>query len=315
MVSDWFLMMRNRWPIDLGKMVTMSLKMKVIMQGLNPSVRSLTTCILAFMVLITGCGVTFGYRHADWLIRWQVDHYLDLDSTQRRELTTRLQALLQRHRAEALPQYEQFLKEVQLRVDRGLTAEDPDWIYVSYDRLRADLFERVAPEGGALLTTVTDKQIRNFEEVLRNEEQKATRRLQKPAKARLDERARTMLSLAEDWLGPLSAEQTLRIRQWSVALPDTQPAWWQYRRHRHQELLTLMRHRPPVGEMTQALRAMFVSPERSAPQIYLDTVKDLRAGLTTMLLGMDRILTPVQRRKAIATIQKLIDDVHSLRTG
>ena len=60
---------------------------------------------------------------------------------------------------------------------------------------------------------------------------------------------------------------------------------------------------------------MFVSPERSAPQIYLDTVKDLRAGLTTMLLGMDRILTPVQRRKAIATIQKLIDDVHSLRTG
>ena len=51
---------------------------------------------------------------------------------------------------------------------------------------------------------------------------------------------------------------------------------------------------------------------RAPAQIYLDTVKELRAGLTTMLLGMDRTLTPTQRRKAIATIQKLIDDVHSL---
>lgn len=280
-----------------------------------PFQRLLVVGLLAFLTLVTGCAMTFGYRHADWLIRWQLDHYLDLNSGQRRDVTARLQSLLLRHRTEALPQYEQFLRDLQQRLTRRLTAEDMEWIYASYDRFRADVFERVVPDGGVVLTTVTDKQIRNFEIVVQKEEQKAARRLQTPTSARLDERARIMLSTAEDWLGPLSGDQAVRIRQWSIALPDTQAAWWQYRHHRHQELLDLMRNRRAAGEATQALRAMFVTPEQSAPRAYLDTVKELRVGLTTMLLGIDGMLTPVQRLKAVATLQKFIDDIHGLRAG
>ena len=135
-------------------------------------------------MLTAGCAITFGYRHADWLIRWQVDHYLDLNAGQRRDVTTRLETVLRRHRTEALPQYERFLKEVQERVARGLTNEDLDWVYASYDRFRADVFERLAPDGGVVLTSVTDKQIRHFEDVLQKEEHKAARVLQKPAVAR-----------------------------------------------------------------------------------------------------------------------------------
>ncbi len=272
-------------------------------------------CALAVIVLTAGCAITFGYRHADWLIRWQMDHYLDLNAGQRRDVTTRLETVLRRHRTEALPQYERFLKEVQERVARGLTNQDLDWVYASYDRFRADVFERLAPDGGVVLTSVTDKQIRHFEDILQKEEHKAARVLQKPAVARLEDRAKTMLSWAEDWLGPLSHEQSGRIRQWSLALPDTQPTWWQYRRQRQQELVTLMRRQPPAVEATQALRAIFVTPDQSAPRVYLDTVKELRVRLTTMLLGVDRTLTPTQRRKAIATLQKLIDDVHGLYTS
>lgn len=271
--------------------------------------------MLVVVMISTGCAMTFGYRHADWLIRWQLDHYLDLNSGQRRDVTARLQPLLSRHRMEALPQYEQFLRDLQQRLRQGLTSGDMDWIYASYDRFRADLFERVVPDGGIVLTAVTDKQIGNFAEVVQKEEQKAARLLQKSASERLDERARTMLSWAEDWLGPLSAEQAVRIRQWSKALPDTQPVWWQYRRQRHVELLALMRNRRPAGEVTQALRAMFVTPEQGAPRAYLDTVQELRLGLTTMLLGIDRMLTPAQRLRAIATLQRGIDEIHGLRAG
>ena len=275
----------------------------------------LSSCLLAVTLLLSGCALTFGYRHADWLIRWQLDHYLDLNSGQRQDVIPRLKSMLMRHRMEALPQYEQFLKDAQQRVGRGLTREDLNWIYLSYDRFRADLFERAAPDGGVLLTTVTDKQIRSFEKVLRKEEEKAARRLQRPTAARLEERAKVILALAEDWLGPLSGEQTDRIRDWSLALPDTQPAWWQYRQQRHRELLALLHHHGSPDEVSQALRAMFVFPERSAPRSYLDTVKELRAGLTTMLLGTDQLLTSNQRRKAVATIQKMIDDIHGLQTG
>ena len=277
--------------------------------------RLVAAVIFVCMTLLTGCAMTFAYRHADWLIRWQLDHYLDLNAGQRREITPRLQTILTHHRSEALPQYEEFLKELQQRVGRGLTGEDVNWIYASYDRFRADLFERVVPDGGLVLTTVTDKQIQHFAEVALKEEQKAGRRLQKPISARLDERAKTTLSLAEDWLGPLSAEQAARIRQWSLALPDTQVAWWEYRHHRHQELLSLMQHRKPAREAGETLRSMFVTPEKTAPRVYLDTVKELRASLAAMLLGIDHMLTPAQRSKAVATLQKFIDDVHSLRLG
>ena len=171
-------------------------------------------CALAVIVLMTGCAITFGYRHADWLIRWQMDHYLDLNAGQRRDVTTRLETVLRRHRTEALPQYERFLKRCKA-VARGLTNQDLDWVYASYDRFRADVFERLAPDGGVVLTSVTDKQIRHFEDILQKEEHKAARGLQKPAVARLEDRAKTMLSWAEDWLGPLSREQSGRIRQWS----------------------------------------------------------------------------------------------------
>ena len=307
----------ERHPIDWREMIVMTLNMNVsplrICRGTSQRVVALA---IAFVIVtVTGCAMTFGYRHADWLLRWQLDHYLDLNSAQRRDVTARLQPLLSRHRAEALPQYEQLLGEVQQRVRRGLTREDVEWVYATYDRMRADLFERAAPDGAALITTITDKQIRNFEEVVRKEEQQAARRLQTPASARLNERAKTILSLVEEWAGPVSAAQAAQIRQWSISLPDTQPAWWDYRRHRHQELVTLMRRGAPANEAAQALRAMFVTPEKSAPRAYLDSVKDLRSGLMTLLLGIDRSLTPVQRLKLIGSLQKLIEDIHALRAG
>ncbi len=275
----------------------------------------ISCCLLTLTLVLSGCALTFGYRHADWLIRWQLDHYLDLNSGQRRDVLPRLKSILLRHRMEALPQYEQFLKDMQQRVNRGLTREDLDWAYASYDQFRADLFERAAPDGGRLLTTVTEKQIRSFEKVLHKEEEKAALRLKRPTAARLEERAKMMLSLAEDWLGTLSGEQIARIHDWSLALPDTQLVWWQYRQQRHRELLALLQHHGPAEEVSQALRAMFVFPEQSAPRSYLDTVKELRDGLTTMLLGTDQLLTSSQRRKAIATIQKMIDDIHGLHAG
>ena len=148
------------------------------MPALNTSASKILVagCALAVIVLTAGCAITFGYRHADWLIRWQMDHYLDLNAGQRRDVTTRLETVLRRHRTEALPQYERFLKEVQERVDRGLTNQDLDWVYASYDRFRADVFERLAPDGGVVLTSVTDKQIRHFEDILQKEEHKAARR-------------------------------------------------------------------------------------------------------------------------------------------
>lgn len=279
------------------------------------TVRTAALCLLSMAVLLSGCALTFGYRHADWMISWQLDHYLDLTAGQRRDVTARLKPLLDRHRTEAIPQYEQFLKELQQRVSRGLTREDLEWMYASYDRFRADLFERAVPDGSALLMTVSERQVRNLEDVFRKEENKSVRTLQGSTSKRLEERTRKMLAMAEDWLGPLSAEQVARISPFTKALPDTQPVIWHYRRQRQQELLTLLRRPASLEDMRRELRMIFVQPHQSAPAGYREMVSDLRASLTVLLLETDRLLTLQQRRKAVTSIQRLIDDLHGLSRG
>lgn len=277
--------------------------------------RSMALWLAALLLLLNGCALTFGYRHADWMIRWQLDHYLDLTSSQRRDVTARLKPLLSRHRAEALPQYEQFLTHLQERVSRGLTQEDLEWMYRSYDRFRADLFERLVPDSSALLMSVSEKQVRYLEKVFHKEEAKAAPKLQEPVSKRLEERTRKILAKAEDWLGPLSSEQIARIRPFTFLIPDTQPVWGDYRRQRQEELLMLLREPLPADVMSRNLRQMFVDSDQTASAKYREMVTEWRASVGTLVLETDRMLTAPQRRRAMASIQTVIDDLRTLIRG
>jgi hypothetical protein len=277
-----------------------------------PTSRWLLGAVLTLVTLVSGCALSLGYRHADWLIGRQLDHYLDLTSSQLRIVKGRLQPLLSRHRTEALPQYEQFLKDLRVRLSRGLTPEDLEWTFASYDRFRADLFERAIPEGGELVTLLKDKQIQHLERVFRKEDAQAERLIQGATAVRLDERTRKGVAMAEEWLGPLSREQTARLRDMIVALPDSQPVWWQYRRQRHEELVTLLRTSTSAEQITATLRRIFIQSDHLPPADYPKMMTEMRAALTGLVLEVDRMLTPIQRRHALLSIQKVIDELHAL---
>ncbi len=270
----------------------------------------LVACLL---ILLSGCALTFAYRHADWLIVWQLDHYFDLSADQRREVTQRLKPLLSRHRREAIPQYEAALTDLQQRVGLGLTNDDIDWVYATYDRFRADLFERLAGDGGVFLASVDARQTHTLEGALGKDNRKAARLVEAPAPERLGQRAEATLDGLEEWLGSLSKEQRAQIRAWSLALPDTQPVWIAYQLHRQQELLALLRQPRRADAVAQALRAMFAYPEQSAPLEYQDALRAMREAVKHMALAIDQGLTSKQRRHAVSRLQGLIDQLHALR--
>jgi hypothetical protein len=270
-------------------------------------------CAAGLLILLAGCSSLSFYRYADWLILWQVDHYVDLTSDQRHDLAQRLTPLLARHRHEAIPQYESFLVQFRQRFERGLTGQDLDEVYAGYDRLRADLFDRVVADGGTLLASVDSRQVRILEAALQKDHEKAARLVQDPAPERLKKRADATLGWLEDWLGSLSKDQEAQIREWSLALPDTQQAWVAYQQQRQQELLALLHQSRTPERIAGELRTMFVYQDHTAPQAYQDAVRQMRAAVKTMALAIDQQVTADQRHHAVTKLQRLIDQLHDLQ--
>lgn len=277
--------------------------------------RSWLWCIPLLLLTVAGCALTTSYRYADRIILWQLDHYFDLNRDQHHDLTQRLSPLLDRHRQEALPQYETFLLEIRQRIERGLTGPDVDWAYAAYDRLRADLLDRVVADGGVFLASIDSRQTRTFESMLQKDNAKTERLVHNPLHERLNKRADAILDGAKDWLGRLTKEQRDQIRHWSYALPDTEEVWLAYRQQRQQELLTLLHHPRTPERAAQELRAIFASHDQTTSAPYHEAVRRMREGAKTMVLSIDQQITPEQRRHAVTKLQRLIDQIHDLQTG
>jgi hypothetical protein len=268
--------------------------------------------LVALALLAVGCSLALAYRHADWLILWEVDHYFDLTLEQKTSLDRNLKVLLARHRTEALPAYEAFLSQIRERVRSGLAREDVDWAFTAYQRLRADLFERIVGDGAVFLASVDERQVQYLEQALRKGNQKSDRLLKVETEERLAKRARATVDFVEDWLGALTADQKRQITTMSRALPDLQGPWVNYQRHQQQELLHQLRTRQSPEVLSAYLRDWLIFPERQAPPAYQRALEDLRVGTRDMILAVDRMASPQQRSHAIEKLHDLIDTIHEL---
>jgi hypothetical protein len=274
-----------------------------------------TWCAAGLLFFLAGCSIVSFYRYADWIILWQADHYLDLTSDQRHDLAQRLTPLLARHRQKAIPQYETFLVQSRQRLERGLTDQDIDWVYANYDRLRADLFERVIVDSGVVLASVDSSQVRILETALQKDHAKVARLVQLPAPERLKKRADKIIDWLEDWLGSLSKDQEAQIRQWSRSLPDNQQFWATYQQQRQQELVALLRQPRTPESVTRELSALLVVyPDQTGPPAYQVAIHQMRTAVKTMALAVDQQVTADQRQHAVTKLQRLIDQLHDLQT-
>jgi hypothetical protein len=266
---------------------------------------------IVFGVLIA-CVPTFAYRHADWLVLWKMDHYFDLTKDQKVFVRGQLKELLARHRHDALPLYERFLSDIKTKSLDGLTRREIEWIFATYTELRADLFERIVADSALFLTSVNDQQIRNLEKAFREDLEKRERLLKQKPDTRLANRATETLDRLKEWLGPLTAEQKQRISQWSRSLPDMLGIRVEFQKARQQEMLRLMRSTRDPQIISQRLEDWLVFPEKSNPSHYQHALEEMKSAITDMALAIDGLITPQQRAHALAKLQDLINDIHTL---
>ena len=252
--------------------------------------------------LLQGCSPTrLAYNNADVFLRWQVDHYLDLQDEQAEAFDRNLAAFLAWHRASALPQYARLCEDAAGRLQRGVKREDLEW---GYDAVRAQVHEALgaaAGEAAGLLDRLSPGQISHLEKRLAEENRKfAKERVQGTMEERHQRRVKRNIERLEEWFGSLSDAQSERVRRYSTRAPFSAELQDQDRKRRQAEFLAMLRAR----EARQRFARWAQDWEAGRAPEYQETARATRAEYQDLLLDLDRTLSAEQREHAVKRLRR-----------
>ena len=264
-------------------------------------------------VLLSACSaLTLTYNHAEGLLLWKIDRYFQLSGEQEKLVKAWLADFHSWHRQTELPRYAEFLRQVQDRWRDGVSAEEIDWTFDTFAKLRSELTGRIAPAGAVLLPLVDTTQIRHLDRVLQRDNRDWQAQAAVSAEERSAKRAKTVLSWLRDWLGPLTREQERLVTQLLKDMPDSTEDWLAYRTQRQQQFIQFLQSRPNPALIERRLQEWLVTPEKTS---YVLSRQNLRQDVKIAVLAVDRTVTPRQRTYATEKLQKLIRQLEGLVAG
>ena len=282
---------------------------------ITPAGRVLSTILLLAALVCAGCvGSSLLYNHADWLIARQLDGYFGLNRSQKTFVSSRLSGILANHRREALPRYESVLRQAGERAADGLTADDLDWAFGQYDKLRADLFGRFATDGAEFVRQVNDPQVSRLKQTLQKRLAREEDLLRDDAAKRQAKRVERMLGLAREWMGPLSALQEQEITRLTMSFPDSLPSWYAHQVFRHEQLVALLESRQ--SDQTAArLEAWLIHQDQDVDPHFAEITAQMRRHITGLVISLDRSATPTQRRHFLSKLDEFAALVRRLQAA
>lgn len=274
--------------------------------------------IIALLCLLLGSGCSMlrvGYGHFDSVAAWMAHDYFDLNADQRDLFAQRFERLHAWHRQNQLPEYAQFLSDIQSRARRGLRETDVLWVVDGFRQRYARIAIRGAADAADLLATLTPEQIESLRQQLDKDNRKFLRehRVNDSAAERRKVVRERMLSQLRDWVGSLNDIQEARVTALLQTMPLVDKLRHEDRLRRQREFFVLLEIRN--GDRTafaQRLRDWLEhwEAERSTEQKRLfDESWKKRAELYA---AVDHMLTPAQRQHLQHRLQDYIDDFRDL---
>ena len=264
------------------------------------------TLALAAAWLLAGCSaLRFAYESADSYLLYRAKGYLDLDEKGSEELEQRIDQFFAWHRRNALPQYARISEDAAKRVTKGLSREDLVW---GYDSLVANArqslrvaAERIAP----LLDRLTPQQVAHMEKRFAEDNRKFARDYLRGSEVdRRKRRAKRVEERLEDWVGNLSSVQLEKVRQFSERTPLYDELRARERERMQAEFLAMIRKR----EAQKRLPDWLANWERGRDPAHLAASERFRQDYFTLVLEIDKTLTPQQRNRAAANFRRYAED-------
>jgi len=270
--------------------------------------------VLAALLAGAGCSrVRLAYNTADVFIRAYADDYLGLHDAQKARWTPTLDAALEEHRDEELPQLAAFFDSALKDARHGFTRDNVSCLLDQFEVLYKGHFTLAAKAAAPLLAELDRKQIDALERRFRKEAREdAAETGAKAVKHRARKRARRYADNMDWWIGELTSRQRGILRDVTRHLPDTAPAWYDYRDGKRKELIALLR----AGASEQRIERFLIDwivEFQGLPASLRQAKGELRRGWTDLLVRLGPTFTPAQREQLEQRLTKLRDDFMALQ--
>lgn len=254
--------------------------------------------LVALLAAASGCStVKLAYNHADRIVAWMADDYLDLNREQEEGARVLIERFHAWHRRTQLPDYARLLETADRRLAQGLSAADVEWARAAVRSRYQTMASRAHPDIVRLLATLSDAQVaaleRKLEEGNREWMEEHGAALGPQQQRRL--RAKRLQQQIERWTGSLSAEQSERLAALSYEIPLVTDAALRYRLRRQRDFLALLRARDDVPELQRRLQQWLLDWDRSRAPEYEGTYAGFAAGRTRFYVDAYMLLDSEQR--------------------
>ncbi|GAA5524027.1 hypothetical protein Maes01_00579 [Microbulbifer aestuariivivens] len=268
--------------------------------------------LLFCLLSLTSCSsIQLAYNQMDILLRWQLSHYVDLNSRQKDRLTSSLESFHRWHRQTQLPRYADFLEQLAQAAANGeleevsLPALESE-VNQLWDSSSGQLYQLLLP----LTAQLTAAQIDTLEKNLQEKNMESLQEWQESPQKVRKERLKRLRKQSRRWLGSINDEQqqiiTAFIDQvaYSPPLRDQQRRLWQAR------FISLLREKPP-GYQDQLLDLM-QNPERLWPEEYRQMWEQRRQQAMQLSRELLASTTPAQREHLTESLRDYALDFRSL---
>lgn len=283
------------------------------------TVRARITFVIGAVLLgLCACSsIRVSYNYLDWIIGWQLDDYLSLNSPQQHWYEGRLEALLQWHRGTQLLRYRRFAARLQKDLRRPLNEA---LLQAHASTLRGfwhDIATRMAPDCAGLLLQLDRQQRQDLYAALEEKQQEHQRRYAEETEVQRRRRhCRLAAKVLDRFVGHLTGGQRVILEQWASELVPLQDLWLENRRTWLAWLQEVLEGPAPGAEKRARLERLFARPEQLRSPAYSRALSHNEAVTHDMVIKVQASLLPGQRRHLQDTLTRLQQDFSALaRSG
>jgi len=226
------------------------------------------------------------YNFLDWAIEWKVQRLVKLQGEQKILTQKAIKEFHQWHRTTQLPQYADYLRQLQTRLNQGpISAKE---IHAETDKIQIlvdQSVDKVLPDATEVLAMLSDEQVKELLHSVAEERDEYKDDYVDLSRSKLEKKyVKEFSKHAEEWLGNLTKEQKTKVTTWALQLKPFETLNLEQQKIWENDLAKILANRQDKAALLKGMKnLMFHRTDNWQPE--LKKILDHNQALTYELIA------------------------------